>query len=320
MSQNKVCSEKLVDTLKQGKPILLDGGLATELEAQGHNIKTDLWSAGLLQTSPDAIVAAHRSYLDAGAQCLISASYQASRHGFMSLGLSSAAADQLIIDSVTLARQARDDFLQHSPVASRSILIAASVGPFGATLHDGSEYTGNYPISADALRDFHATRLQLLDHANADLLACETIPSFTEAKVLCELLEEVSSPAWVSFSCRDALHISDGTPIKKVAKLFRNHPRVFAVGINCTPPQFVTSLIRQIKQAAPGKAIVAYPNSGEIYADSSQTWFGTVTPIECAKAARQWLDTGAQLIGGCCRMGPAHIAAMAKILNSTGAA
>jgi homocysteine S-methyltransferase len=310
--QNKTTFE---ESLARGLPILLDGGLATELEAQGNEIGTKLWSAALLQSNPQAIVSAHRAYLDAGANCLISASYQASSEGFMSLGLSENAANELIASSINLANQARDEFIKDNPYAARSVFVAASVGPYGATLHDGSEYTGNYGISTQALGRFHAPRLRVLDQADPDVLACETIPSMDEAIVLCELLYQTRSSAWISFSCRDGQHISDGTPIREAAALFSNHPKVADIGVNCTPPQFVTSLINHIRAAAPDKVIVAYPNSGETFDAKSNSWSGTVTPIECANAAKEWLRAGAQLIGGCCRMGPSHIAAMADVLG-----
>jgi homocysteine S-methyltransferase len=313
--QNKANFE---DSIAQGLPILLDGGLATELEAQGYEIGTELWSAALLQSDPQAIVSAHRAYLDAGARCLISASYQASLEGFVSLGLSENAANELIASSINLANQARDDFIQNNPHAAGPIFVAASVGPYGATLHDGSEYTGNYSLSTQALSRFHAPRLGVLDQANPDVLACETIPSMDEAIVLCELLCQTRSSAWISFSCRDGQHISDGTPIREAAALFSDHPKVVGIGVNCTPPQFVTSLIHHIRAAAPDKVIIAYPNSGETFDAKSNSWSGTVTPIECANAAKEWLRAGAQLIGGCCRMGPSHIAAMSAVLGGLG--
>ena len=309
-------SKLFVEALAGPGTILLDGGLATELEARGYDISTDLWSAGLLQSDPQAIIDVHRAYLDAGARCIISASYQASRQGFVSLGISANAADELIAGSVLLARTARQQYLDDNPGTEPAPIVAASVGPYGATLHDGSEYTGNYGLSRDALRRFHEERLGILDRAGADVLACETIPDFQEAQVLCELLEKARSPAWISFSCRDERCISDGTPVEKAASLFRNHPRVHAIGINCTPPRLILKLIEQIKVAAPDKAIIVYPNSGEKYDAGNHSWSGTVSPAECADAAKVWRDAGAKLIGGCCRMGPQHIAAMSEYLTS----
>ncbi len=169
--------------------------------------------------------------------------------------------------------------------------------------------------TATDLRTFHEQRLSLFDTADADVLALETIPSFPEAEILADLLRNCRTPAWISFSCRDAEHICDGTPIKDVAAIFENHPLVAAVGINCTPSQFVPNLIRAVRKAAPGKPVLAYPNSGEAYQVSDNSWTGTVTPGDCAVAAAEWIAAGAKAVGGCCRMGPPHIAAMAAMLS-----
>lgn len=305
----------LQSTIGRGRPLLLDGGLATELEANGHDLGTALWSAALLRANPQAIESAHRSYLSAGAECIISASYQASRAGFMSLGLAASDADRLIASSVQVALAARDAHLETNRDCPFAPLVAASVGPYGATLHDGSEYRGRYGIGRSALRAFHEPRLRLLDGCGADLLACETIPDVEEARVLGALLEKTRTPAWISFSCRDSRSISDGTPIAEVAKYFSEHPGVVAIGINCTAPQFVTPLIAEIRDAAPDKAVVVYPNSGERYDACDNTWHGTVSPLDCAAAATEWRAAGAGLIGGCCRMGPGHIAAMRRALH-----
>lgn len=311
-------SQRFLKMLTRSTPVLLDGGLATELEAQGHDIGTTLWSAELLRSNPQAIVRAHRAYLDAGAECIISASYQASRQGFMTLGFTAKEADQLIASAVALAIEARDEFLAEQPAVAWQPLVAASVGPYGAAMHDGSEYRGCYGVSKADLRAFHESRLRLLDDCEADLLACETIPDKDEAAVLCDLLAYATTPSWISFSCRDERCISDGTPIADVAAQFRGHPTVQAIGVNCTPPQFVACLIREIRHAAPDKAVIVYPNSGERYDAVNNRWLGTVSPLDCAAAAGEWLAAGATLIGGCCRMGPAHIAAMRTALPRVG--
>lgn len=292
-------------------PVLLDGGLATQLEAQGCDIANPQWSASLLQSDPDAIVAAHRAFIKAGAHCIESASYQASREGFSACGLSEPQADNLMRLSIDLAKRARDEL-------GSGAAIAASLGPYGAMLHDGSEYRGDYAATATVLRAFHEKRLSLFDAADADVLALETIPSFLEAAVLADLLRNCKTPAWISFSCRDAEHMCDGTPIKDAAAVFDNHPVVVAVGINCTPPQFVPALIRTVREAAPGKSVLAYPNSGETYQVSDNSWTGTVTPGDCAAAAALWIAAGAKVVGGCCRMGPPHIEAMAALLRQSG--
>lgn len=300
--------------LKNGAPVVLDGGLATELESQGHRLTTDLWSAALLKSKPDAIVAAHRAYLDAGAQCISSASYQASRKGLMSRGLSSWESDQLIAGSVALAKQARNAFLAEHSQNPMPPMVAASVGPYGATLHDGSEYTGAYDLDENALRDFHRDRLMLLDRSGADVLACETIPSLPESRALATLLHDTETPAWISFSCRDSKHICDGTPIRQLAELFKDHPGVLAIGVNCTPPEYVSSLISELKSVSHDKAIIVYPNSGETHEAADNSWHGFVSPESCAASALQWLHEGAQLIGGCCRVGPSQIEAMGQQL------
>ena len=293
--------------LARGQPIVLDGGLATELEKNGFDISGDLWSAAMLQSNPRAIVDVHRAYLEAGAECLISASYQASRMGFATTGLTAEAADQLILDSVSLASAAREEYLAAHRGQACMPLVAASIGPYGAALADGSEYSGDYQVSATILQKFHDIRLRLLDGSGADLLACETIPDMNEATVLRDLLMNVRKPAWVSFSCRDSERISDGTLLSEACAQFAGHPKVFAVGINCTPPDLITDLISAARAGAPDKNIVVYPNSGETYHADDNSWSGDTATTSFGFRVEEWLDAGATLIGGCCRTGPAQI-------------
>jgi len=307
---------RIAQILEREGPVILDGGLATQLESMGFDIGGELWSAALLASEPRAIVNAHRAYLDAGADCIISASYQASRAGFMSHGHSAAEADRLIVSAVELARTARDEYLSDNPETRHQPIVAASVGPYGAAMHDGSEYTGDYDVSDDDLRRFHLSRLQLLDNCGADVLAVETIPNFREARILRDLLEEASTLAWVSFACRDERDISDGSRLQAAASLFSNHPRVLAVGINCTPPQFVLPLIEEVKSAVPEKAIVTYPNSGETYHVEDNSWSGQACDLDNEFNVDVWHAAGAKLIGGCCRTGPDDIARIRSRLAS----
>jgi homocysteine S-methyltransferase len=296
---------------------LLDGGLATELEARGHDLNDRLWSARLLVENPDAIRALHYDYLVAGADCVIGASYQASFEGFAARGLSVSEATELLQRSVTLASEARDAFWADPAhrTGRRRPLVAASIGPYGAYLADGSEYRGDYAVDEQGLMAFHRRRWQTLARAGADILACETIPSFSEARVLQRLLRE--SPgvwAWFSFTCRDEAHISDGTPIADCAAQLEGAARVAAIGVNCTPPRLIPALVRALR-AFSSLPVMVYPNSGETYDASVRGWHGERDPGGFAAACLEWRRLGAEAVGGCCRTGPAHIAAMRAKLD-----
>ncbi len=308
MSSSKWIEGRFQRRLRVGRPLLLDGGLATRLEEMGEALHPRLWSAALLHSAPERIRQVHREYVAAGAEVLITASYQASREGFASLGLDRSASDRLLALSVSLAREAAD----RTPA-----LVAASVGPWGATRNDGSEYTGVYAIDHAGLVDFHRPRLEVLDATGADVLACETLPSLTEAEVLATLLREVRTPAWVSFCCRDERHLSDGSPVASAAALFVDHPRVVALGVNCTAPRHLPGLLHHLRRAAPGLPLLVYPNSGERYDAGQQRWLDLAEPPDTTAEARRWLLAGARGVGGCCRMGPDHIRAMARAIEET---
>ncbi|MEU4403403.1 homocysteine S-methyltransferase [Streptosporangium sp. NPDC023963] len=276
--------------------VILDGGLATHLEELGADLRDDLWSAKLLLENPSVIRQAHLDYFAAGAEVAITASYQASIPAFVRRGLSAAEAEDLILLSVHLAAQARD--------AHGSGTVAASVGPYGAYLSNGAEYTGDYDLDEDGLTDWHRDRWHILADSEADLMACETIPSYTEARALRRLLAETPEMrAWVSFSCRDGEHINDGTPLKMAAGLFTGNPQVIAIGVNCTAPRHVLSLISQIK----GKPTMVYPNSGEVWDSANRRWLGLADPVEFGEAAAGWTAAGSAFVGGCCRTTPEHI-------------
>lgn len=294
-------------------PLLLDGGLSNQLESQGCNLNQKLWSAKLLESNPEAIVLAHLAYLESGARCIITSSYQATLPGFISIGYDAQSAADLILKSVELAEEARNRFLSVHLAAFKP-LIAASIGPYGAYLADGSEYRGNYGISEKELTDFHEPRIRLLNISTADIIACETIPAFNEAAVLSELLKNSDKPAWVSFSCKDGEHINDGTPVAECAALFKNHPTVFAIGVNCTSPEFVSSLIQSIKKESGNKKIVVYPNSGAVYDAETKTWSGFSAQSFSERLVKEWLALGADIIGGCCGVGPQQINQMAAII------
>lgn len=295
-------------------PLLIDGGLSNVLDSQGCQLDRLLWSAGLLATHPEAILEAHLAYLRAGARCITTASYQATIPGFLKAGYGNREAESCILRSVTLALQAVEQFMASERAGDRP-LVAASIGPYGAYLADGSEYRGNYGLSEEELAEFHRPRLDLLDRSEADLIAVETIPDLREAKALARLLMKTSKKAWVSFSCKDGLHLNDGSHIGESAAVFAGHPNVFAIGVNCTAPGYISDLIKVLKVNCGNKKIIIYPNSGEVYHAASKSWRGTADPGEFVVLAKEWIDLGADIIGGCCRIGPDHIDRLAAFLQ-----
>lgn len=295
--------------------LLLDGGLATELEAQGHDLNHRLWSARLLAESPKAIERAHMAFLNAGANCLISSSYQATPQGLIQAGFTHREATRLIELSHQLAQDSCERFLKVTEGSKRRPIVAASIGPYGAYLADGSEYHGNYGLSVAELVAFHRERFEILAR-RADLLAIETIPSLEEAAALRELLmEDGSVPAWVSFICRDGEHLASGQSVREAAALMKDVPSVLAVGANCTEPRHVLSLIAGIKVSCPSKEIVVYPNSGESYCARSKSWIEGTREEGIAQLASAWHAAGARLIGGCCRVSAKDLAEMGQQLR-----
>lgn len=289
--------------------LILDGGLATELEARGCDLSDELWSARLLLDDPGIIRQVHLDYFWAGADCGISASYQATIPALMARGLSEAEAIDLIRLSVRLVMEARDQFWADPANRAGRLrpLVAASVGPYGAALADGSEYTGEYDLDEDGLVAWHRQRWHILAESGADMLACETIPSHSESRALARLAgETLDMPVWMSFSCGDGRSLHDGTPIAEAAAHLDPIEQVIAIGINCTPPSYIPSLIREVR-AVTKKPIVVYPNSGEEYDAMHKVWLGQSVPSEFGTFSREWRKEGAALIGGCCRTGPAHI-------------
>ncbi len=293
-----------------GSTLVLDGGLATALEARGCDLDDELWSARILIEAPELIRDVHREFLTAGADCITTSSYQASLPGFHKRGLSDVRGVELLKDSVRLALEARDEFWSDPGNREERArpLVAASIGPYGAYLADGSEYTGNYGIGELELYEFHKTRWQIFAASQADLLACETIPSGPEARVLLQLLRETPNrAAWLSFSCRDGAHLWDGSRLSDMARLCDAEPRVAAVGINCTSPELISPLIKEAKKGT-DKPIIVYPNSGEQYEVEHRRWTGASSQIDWEEAAAEWARLGATGIGGCCRVRPEDIA------------
>lgn len=304
----------VAEILEHSTTLVLDGALATELEARGCDLTDSLWSAKVLMENPELIYQVHYDYFSAGAQCAITASYQATPQGFATRGLDAAQSQALIARSVELAARARTDYLALHPQSGK-LLIAGSVGPYGAYLADGSEYRGDYQLPHVEMMAFHRPRMAALVAAGVDLLACETLPSFAEIKALAELLQEFpATPAWFSFTLRDSEHLSDGTPLSEVVALLATTPQVVAMGINCIALESVTAALTTLN-ALTTAPLVVYPNSGEHYDASSKTWSNDADGCSLSDKLPQWHAAGAKLIGGCCRTTPADIAAIVKCCN-----
>lgn len=297
---------------------VLDGGLSTALAARGHDLDHPLWTARLLLDRPDELVAAHLDFLRAGAGVVITSSYQASRRGFAALGLDGAAADAALRATTALARRA---VARHaSETGGRPAPVAASVGPYGAVLADGSEYTGRYDVGHAGLVEFHAERLAVLVDSRPDLLAVETLPGAAEAAAVAEALARVAArpdgasppPVWVSFTCPSGTHTAAGDRVEDAVAAARSVPGLAMVGVNCTAPDQVAALLGRIGAVA-DLPLVAYPNSGQTWDAAAKRWRGEAHAG--FDAIDDWVALGARLVGGCCGVGPDGIAALTRRLS-----
>lgn len=330
-----------LDIIKEKGHLVLDGALGTELERLGYDISDKLWSAKMLIENPEALKKVHIAYLAAGADIIESAGYQATVAGFKSYGCGTEEALELVKSSVRIAIQARNEFLEakaNDALTLRGItlgeqlpdgsvryfsegalpkpLVAASVGPYGAFLADGSEYHGNYGVQTEYLEVFHIPRMALFCEENPDVIACETVPSYDEAiaiaRTLCDPFTTKGIPAWISFSCKDEHHISSGETIIKCAEMIDKVRQVTGIGINCTAPEYVESLIKDIRSVT-NKPIAVYPNLGEIYDGETKTWSGGQQSF--IDYVDIWRKAGANIIGGCCRTNPDIIREIAKQIH-----
>ncbi|MFF9208249.1 MULTISPECIES: homocysteine S-methyltransferase [unclassified Streptomyces] len=288
--------------------LVLDGGMSNQLQAAGHDLSDELWSARLLAERPEAVAEAHLAYAEAGADVAITASYQATFEGFARRGIGRAEAARLLALSVELARQASAQAREKG--VTRPLWVAASVGPYGAMLADGAEYRGRYGLTPAELERFHRPRMEALAAARPDVFALETVPDADEGAALVRAVRGLGVPAWLSYTI-DGERTRAGQPLEEAFALAADADEVVAVGVNCCAPQDVSAAVR-IAARVTGKPVVVYPNSGETWDAGARAWQGqsTFTPEQVLA----WRDAGARLIGGCCRVGPEAISSIARTL------
>ncbi|MFF3379312.1 homocysteine S-methyltransferase [Streptomyces sp. NPDC002680] len=292
--------------LTSGSPLVLDGGMSNQLGSAGHDLSDELWSARLLVEQPEAIVDAHLAYFRAGADVAITSSYQATFEGFAKRGIGHERAAELLALSVELAREAA-----RRAEAQRPLWVAASVGPYGAMLADGSEYRGRYGLSVDELERFHRPRVEVLAAAGPDVLALETVPDADEAEALLRAVRGLGVPVWLSYSVAGELTRA-GQPLAEAFAPAAEADEVVAVGVNCCVPEDVEGAV-ELAARVTGKPVVVYPNSGEVWDADARAWTGSSS--FSAGQVTGWRDAGARLIGGCCRVGPGAITSIARTLN-----
>ena len=274
--------------------IKLDGGLSTALENNGNKLTTSLWTGELIRSNPAEITKAHLDFINAGAQIIITSSYQLSYSGCGARGWSEQETDQALITSTKLAKDAVDQ-------SGKAVKVAASVGPYGASLADGSEYKGNYGVTKTVLKDFHSRRLELLISTSPDYLALETMPDTFEVEILLELLKDCPIPFWISYSCRQGNQTNAGQSFQAAVDLAEG---AMAVGINCTKPELITDLLRS---ASSPKPFIVYPNSGRVWDAKNKVWTGSGSAGFSDQLISEWVGAGAQIIGGCCGIGASEI-------------
>jgi homocysteine S-methyltransferase len=284
---------------------LIDGGLSTELERLGAKIQGELWTGRALLEDPDLVRHAHRAFALAGAEVVISSSYQLSRQGFLEVGLAEVDADEALRRSISVAREA---------VAGTSAKVAASIGPYGAVLHDGSEYRGDYQVSQSELEVFHAERLEVLLQESPDYLAIETIPNLVEARALAQVLKSVEVPKWFSFTAGSAELLWSGEKITDAVAAIAGLPNLVAVGVNCVNPEFVAEIAERIKSLTDTE-IIAYPNRGGTWDSANGVWLGN-KPREFASWLPEWQVAGVTWVGGCCGTDSRDISSLSVAVTS----
>jgi homocysteine S-methyltransferase len=295
---------------------ILDGALASEMERRGANLNDSLWSSKMLFESPELVRQVSYDYYLAGADVSVSSTYQATFEGFLKKGIQEEQAIQIFQRSIELVKEARDDFWSRSENQKNRLkpLVAASIGPYGAFLANGAEYTGDYDISVAELKNFHRKRMKVLIDCEPDLLAFETIPNLNEIIAIKELLREFPQvPAWLSLSTNGKTKLADGNPFEQAIGLVNDTSQIIAVGVNCLPPENVLPLL-EIAKSKTDKPLLAYPNSGEKWDANNHCWVPDSEKGDFEKLAEEWYRVGARLIGGCCRTSMMDISLIRGVL------
>ena len=297
------------DVMGEVKQIVIDGSMSTALEQMGANLNSKLWTAKVLAEKPELVKNVHVNYFKAGADCGITCSYQATIPGLMENGYTEAEAKEIIRKSVSVFLEARDEWWEaEGEKSARSYpLCLAGIGPYGAYLANGSEYTGDYQVTDEELIKFHKERMEILWDSGADILLIETQPSLREALLAADIAEEMGAAYWISFSCKDEAHICDGTLIAKCADILsKNHPNLQAIGVNCSKPEYISGLVKELK-ANTTLPIAVYPNSGETYDPVTKTWHGKEDAKSFGEYALEYFENGADAVGGCCTTTCVHV-------------
>lgn len=302
--------------LAKRQVLILDGGFATELERYGLDLNHELWSARALIEHPDLVRQVHTDYLNAGADLILSGTYQASVAGFMRYGLDKPAALATLEKGVGLAMEARNNWIADRPSLEDTPLVGASVGPYGAYLANGAEYTGNYPVNKAALYHFHEERLCAFLAASPDFLAFETCPNVVETAVYLELLEKYKDiPALLSWSCSTADTLVSGEPLLEALRLADQSDAVLAVGVNCCNADLAGQVLANMANHTQ-KPLLAYPNRGESWDSTNKCWIDQHKAVNLAETVIGWVKQGPIIVGGCCRTDPAFIAQLAAELKT----
>ena len=293
--------------------VVLDGAMSTPLERLGADTNNDLWTAKALIDNEELVYEVHKMYFEAGADLIITDTYQANVQAFEKVGYSEKEARNLIKKAVKIAQKARDDYKNKT---GKHNYIAGTIGPYGAYLANGSEYRGDYELSTKEYQQFHLPRIEELATTGVDILAIETQPKLDEVLAILELLKEKypQQKVYVSYTLSDDDTISDGTPLPRAIHALEDYSQVIAVGINCVKLELVEPALKNMKEIT-DKHLIVYPNSSAVYDPKSKTWSQPKTSATFEELIPNWYEAGARIIGGCCTTGPKEIKAVADFIK-----